>query len=402
MNSSEILSHGSSLRLSKQWWGWWFETPSCPLWRQCNAITDPSKALWLLTYPIHIALSINNLCPPGQNQGSHRQASENSMIFQWYFKTRIPNFHDNYKCYKTEKLTTTCYTWSPHTSYDHHWVFLRKSVKCSCIPKEECVKQHYMVVCDFSVHIPRVKKRMFSPRIRTWKLRDPDTASLYQLAFKVKMIIVAAAVAIASGADADTANHVESAWSKLKGPLLDAATKVCGNQKPGGGMNTWTKLINRSMHSSRPTVPWRKEAWWRRPKTAYIDVKCVTKHAVWLTKSGAPQYPPDGDGVFRIAKQMDCRNQDIVVKNCVCNDDGKLALTDEDKMKAWVEHYARLLNVEFLWLSNELPEVPPTAAPYQCARDRDPQSTQQNEMQQGYPSPASENLSFNERKLHVE
>ena len=20
-------------RLSKQWWGWWFETPSCPLWR---------------------------------------------------------------------------------------------------------------------------------------------------------------------------------------------------------------------------------------------------------------------------------------------------------------------------------------------------------------------------------
>ena len=24
-------------RLSKQWWGWWFETQSCPLWRQCNA-----------------------------------------------------------------------------------------------------------------------------------------------------------------------------------------------------------------------------------------------------------------------------------------------------------------------------------------------------------------------------
>ena len=23
-------------RLSKQWWGWWFETPSNPLWRHCN------------------------------------------------------------------------------------------------------------------------------------------------------------------------------------------------------------------------------------------------------------------------------------------------------------------------------------------------------------------------------
>ena len=25
-------------RLSKQWWGWWFETPSCPLWRHCNGM----------------------------------------------------------------------------------------------------------------------------------------------------------------------------------------------------------------------------------------------------------------------------------------------------------------------------------------------------------------------------
>ena len=25
-------------RLSKQSWGWWFETQSCPLWRQCNVI----------------------------------------------------------------------------------------------------------------------------------------------------------------------------------------------------------------------------------------------------------------------------------------------------------------------------------------------------------------------------
>ena len=25
-------------RLSKQWWGWWFETPSRPLWRLCNEI----------------------------------------------------------------------------------------------------------------------------------------------------------------------------------------------------------------------------------------------------------------------------------------------------------------------------------------------------------------------------
>ena len=25
-------------QLSKQSWGWWFETLSCPLWRQCNVL----------------------------------------------------------------------------------------------------------------------------------------------------------------------------------------------------------------------------------------------------------------------------------------------------------------------------------------------------------------------------
>ena len=29
-------------RLSKQWWGWWFETPSCPLWCHCNATIQVS------------------------------------------------------------------------------------------------------------------------------------------------------------------------------------------------------------------------------------------------------------------------------------------------------------------------------------------------------------------------
>ena len=25
-------------QLSKQWWGWWFDTPSRPLWRHCNEL----------------------------------------------------------------------------------------------------------------------------------------------------------------------------------------------------------------------------------------------------------------------------------------------------------------------------------------------------------------------------
>ena len=36
-------------RLSKQWWGWWFETPSCPLWRHSNGLICPHCCAKMLT-----------------------------------------------------------------------------------------------------------------------------------------------------------------------------------------------------------------------------------------------------------------------------------------------------------------------------------------------------------------
>ena len=33
-------------RLSKQWWHWWLETPSCPLWRHCNGVHGSCLAVF--------------------------------------------------------------------------------------------------------------------------------------------------------------------------------------------------------------------------------------------------------------------------------------------------------------------------------------------------------------------
>ena len=40
-------------RLSKQSWGWWFETPSCPLWRHRNGWSKNTSTVYLnvITYP---------------------------------------------------------------------------------------------------------------------------------------------------------------------------------------------------------------------------------------------------------------------------------------------------------------------------------------------------------------
>ena len=78
----------------------------------------------------------------------------------------------------------------------------------------------------------------------------------------------------------------------------------------------------------------------KEAKTAYTEAKCTAK---WLAKSEAKKQEfatvsPDSDAVFCNAKQMNRTNQDVVGENCVYNDAGGLALTDKDKIKAWVEH----------------------------------------------------------------
>ena len=71
---------------------------------------------------------------------------------------------------------------------------------------------------------------------------------------------------------------------------------------------------------------------------------------------------PNDTGIFKLAKQLDKTNQDDVGEKCVRNDTGELSLSDLEKMKAWVEHYARLLNVQFEWESDLFPEVATTTS----------------------------------------
>ena len=72
---------------------------------------------------------------------------------------------------------------------------------------------------------------------------------------------------------------------------------------------------------------------------------------------------PNDSGIFKLAKQMDKTNQDVVGEKCVRYDAGELSISDVEKMNACIEHYARLLNVEFEWESDLLPEVTPVEGP---------------------------------------
>ena len=64
-----------------------------------------------------------------------------------------------------------------------------------------------------------------------------------------------------------------------------------------------------------------------------------------------------------MAKQMPRQNQDICGEMPVRNNQGELCLDDSERMKAWVEHYKGLLNVEFPWDEGALPDASPVEGP---------------------------------------
>ncbi|CAH1263777.1 Hypp2763 [Branchiostoma lanceolatum] len=263
------------------------------------------------------------------------------------------------------------YTSGNHRTQIDYILFRRSFRKAvtnvKVIPGEECARQHQLLVCDFVVRSPAVRKRKFTPRLRTWKLRDPAVARKFQETFVSKV-------------GTATTSGVEALWSRLKTPLLEAAVNVCGYSKNHQWKPEtwwWDDQVDEAVSEKRARFKvynslkkQGKTAEAKVAKTAYIEAtsKRHAKHTVWQAKSEAEKetfavIDSHGEDVYRIAKQMERRNQDVVGEKCVRNDAGELSLNDEDKMKAWVEHYNRLLNVEFDWPKDELPEAAPVVGP---------------------------------------
>ena len=65
-------------RLSKQWWGWWVETPSSPLWRRCNGLNHSHLDFHMTVLTHWGRVTITSV----SNVGHHR------FRFGWQWKRR--------------------------------------------------------------------------------------------------------------------------------------------------------------------------------------------------------------------------------------------------------------------------------------------------------------------------
>ena len=72
---------------------------------------------------------------------------------------------------------------------------------------------------------------------------------------------------------------------------------------------------------------------------------------------------PKSSEVYCLTNQFRRENADVAGDKAVKNDAGEMSVSEDSKQKAWLEHYQRLLNVEFDWDPDHLSYQPPVGGP---------------------------------------
>ena len=73
------------------------------------------------------------------------------------------------------------------------------------IPGEEVALQHQLLVCDMTNDVPPKSKRKFTPRLKVWKLKNPQTSNHFQEVFNLH---VSTSAGVTDGATEDTWNNI--------------------------------------------------------------------------------------------------------------------------------------------------------------------------------------------------
>ena len=103
-------------------------------------------------------------------------------------------------------------------------------------------------------------------------------------------------------------------------------------------------------------------------RASYDAAKRNARHAVHHARQEADKkvyenIDPKSSEVYRLANQFRRENIDVVGDKPVKNDAGEMSMSEDSKQKAWLEHYQRLLNVEFDWDPDHLSYQSPVEGP---------------------------------------
>ena len=151
--------------------------------------------------------------------------------------------------------------------------FKKSVINVKVIPGEGCTLQHHLLVCELKIITSKIKKRNFSPQLRTWKLHDPNIINKFTPIFNTKL----------EATQTDPSSDIKEIWSKLKTTLFETTSVVCGLS---------------SRHQ------WRPETWWSddRVEDAINEKRCRYRNYKKLTKQGYTPETIATKEVYNLAK----------------------------------------------------------------------------------------------------
>ena len=229
----------------------------------------------------------------------------------------------------------------------------RKEVQnVKVIKSEVCVSQHHLVIADAVVAKTKKKKKSkWAKKIKVWKLKQPDVACEFKTKLEGKL------------SEPHTTQEVNDMWSDLKGKIIETAEEVCGRTRgPPRHKETWwwNEEISASVVEKKAAFIKFKESRGTRDEECmrreYNIKKKKTKKLVSAAISKQRKEYVDTindhsskSNIFRAARQMSKKNQDVTSVNCLKNADGDIVVGEENLLGIWKDYMEKLLNEENEW-----------------------------------------------------
>ena len=199
------------------------------------------------------------------------------------------------------------------------------------IPGEEIALQHKLLVCDM-FDVPPKSKRKFTPRLKVWKLKDPQTSNHFQEVFNLHVITSAG---VADGATVDI-------WNNIKIGLLKKTVEVSGTTWPHHWRREtcwWNEHMEKAIAAQQKAFKAWKTS--KGTRASYDAAKRNARHAVHHARQEADKkvyknIDPKSSGVYRLANQFRRENADVVGDKPVKNDAGEMPMSKKLKAEGLV------------------------------------------------------------------
>ena len=223
------------------------------------------------------------------------------------------------------------------------------------IPREQAFTQHKLLVCDLALQQPKTKKKPFHPKIKVWRLKDPLIKEEFTRKCSERL------------QQEPQKEGIEDTWGRLKKSLISAAEDSCGKTKRPVQRRAnwwWDETVDKAIQEKRSRYKLSKagecsEELYRQSKRAAKSAVYHAQQRAATSRFGNLSTKDSRNNAFKTAKLIIADNKDIIGDPCIKNDAGCKVFSDSEKLKAWKEHYEKLLNVEFPWNADHLVWEPP-------------------------------------------